>query len=163
MKKYLLIILFAIIATTCLIPFTAFAEDNTEYDTEFTQAEFESLEPIYAVSIQPYSSGLITKHKLGIAKKNGNNLEISGLTQGSDEVVKCGFTKVVIQRRTSSSASWSKYKTFEDLYSESNYYKLSKSVPVDTGYQYRVKATHYAKKSLLSTQKIDATTGYLTF
>lgn len=73
MKKYLSIILSAIIAITCLIPFTAFAEDNTEYDTEFTQAEFESLEHVYAVSIQPYSSGLITNHRLGIAK-NGNNL-----------------------------------------------------------------------------------------
>lgn len=162
MKKYLSIILSAIIAITCLIPFTAFAEDNTEYDTEFTQAEFESLEHVYAVSIQPYSSGLITNHRLGIAK-NGNNLVISGFTQGGDEVIKCGFTKVIIQRRTSASSSWSNYKTFDDLYSDSNYYKLSKTVPVDKGYQYRVTATHYAKKSLFSTQKIEATTSSLTF
>lgn len=162
MKKYLSIILSAVIAITCLIPFTAFAEDNTEYDAEFTQAEFESLEHVYAVSIQPYSSGLITSHRLGIAK-NSNNLVISGFTQGNDEVIKCGFTKVVIQRKASSSASWSNYKTFNDLYSESTYYKLSKSVPVESGYQYRVTATHYAKKSLFSTQKIDATTGYLSF
>ncbi len=160
MKKYLSIILSAVIALTCLIPFTAFAEDNTEYDTEFTQAEFESLEHVYAVSIQPYSSGLITNHRLGIAK-NSNNLVLSGFTQCSDEVIKCGFTKVVIQRRASSSASWSKYKTFNDLYSDSSYYKISKTIPVDKGYQYRVTATHYAKKSLFSTQKIDATTGYL--
>lgn len=162
MKKYLSIILSAIIAITCLIPFTAFAEDNTEYDAEFTQAEFESLEHVYAVTIQPYSSNLISYHRLGVAK-NGNNLVISGFTQGSDEVIKCGFTKVVIQRRTSSSASWSKYKTFNDLYSNSSYYKLSKSVPVDTGYQYRVTATHYAKKSVISIQKLDATTSYLSF
>ena len=162
MKKYLSIILSAIIAITCLIPFTAFAEDNTEYDAEFTQAEFESLEHVYAVSIQPYSSGLITDYRLGIAK-SGNNLQISGYTQGSDEVIKCGFTKVTIQRRTSSSGSWSNYKTLNDLYSNSDYYKLSKSLTVDKGYQYRVTATHYAKKSLLSTQKIDSTTGYLTF
>lgn len=162
MKKYLSIILSAVIAITCLTPFTAFAEDNTEYDTEFTQAEFESLEHIYAVSVQPYSSGLITNHRLGIAK-SGNNLLITGYTQGSSSVVKSGFKKIIVQRRSSSSASWSNYKIFEDLYSESNYYKLSKSVPVNKGYQYRVTATHYAKKSLLSTQKIDATTGSLSF
>lgn len=162
MKKYLSIILSAVIAITCLIPLTAFAEDNTEYDAEFTQAEFESLEHVYAVSIQPYSSGLITSHRLGIAK-SGNNLVISGFTQGSDEVIKCGFTKVVIQRRASSSASWSKYKEFSGLCNDSKYYKLSKSVPVDKGYQYRVVATHYAKKSIISTQKLDAATGYLSF
>lgn len=90
-------------------------------------------------------------------------MQISGYTQGSDEVIKCGFTKVVIQRRASTSASWSNYKTLNDLYSSSDYYRLSKSIPVNYGYQYRVTATHYAKKSLLSTQKIDSTTGYLTF
>ena len=68
MKKYLSIILSAVIAITCLIPFTAFAKENTEYDANFTQAEFESLEHVYAISIQPYSSGLITDYKLGIAK-----------------------------------------------------------------------------------------------
>lgn len=162
MKKYLSIILSAVIAITCLVPFTAFAEENTEYGANFTQAEFESLEHIYAVSVQPYSSGLITNYRLGIAK-SGNNLQISGFTQGSDKVVKCGFTKVIIQRRASSNASWSNYKTFKDLYSDSNYYKLSKSIPVNSGYQYRVTATHYAKKSLLSTQKIEATTGSLSF
>lgn len=162
MKKYLSIILSAVIAIICLIPFTAFAKENTEYDANFTQAEFESLEHVYAISIQPYSSGLITDYKLGIAK-SGNNLQISGYTKGSDKVIKCGFTKVTIQRRTSQSESWSNYKTLNDLYSDSNYYKLSKSIPVNSGYQYRVTATHYAKKSLLSTQKIDSTTGYLTF
>ncbi len=162
MKKHLSIILSAIIVITCLVPFTAFAEDNTKYDAEFTQTEFESLEHVYAISVQPYSSGLITDYRLGIAK-SGNNLQISGYTQGSDEVIKCGFTKVVIQRRTSTSASWSNYKTLNDLYSSSDYYRLSKSIPVNYGYQYRVTATHYAKKSLLSTQKIDSTTGYLTF
>lgn len=153
MKKYLSIISFALIAITCLIPLTAFAEDNTQYDAEFTQEEFEASEHVYAVSIQPYSSKLITNHGLGISK-NGNNLLISGFTQGSDKVVKCGFSKVIIQRRASSSASWSKYKEFSDLCNNDKYYKLSKRIPVDKGYQYRVVATHYAKKSLLSTQKL---------
>ena len=47
--------------------------------------------------------------------------------------------------------------------SKTTKYNLSKSLTVDKGYQYRVTATHYAKKSLFSTQKVDSTTGYLTF
>ncbi len=162
MKKFLSIFLSIFLIISCSVPSYAFAADNTEYDSVFTQEEFESLEHVYTVSIQPYSSGLITNHTLGIAK-SGTNLLITGSTRGSSDVVRCGYTKVVIQRRSSSSTSWSNYLTYKDLYADGSYYKLSKSVPVDKGYQYRVTATHYAKKSLFSTQKIDATTGYLQF
>lgn len=162
MKKYISIFLAITIAMVCFIPNLVFAADSTEDNSYFSQEEFESLEHIYAVSIQPYSSGLITKHNLGIAK-DGTVLKISGYTYGSSEVVKCGFTKVVVERRKSSSNSWSNYKTYNSLYSDGKRYDLYKSLTVESGYQYRVTATHYAKKSLLSTQKIDSTTGYLTF
>ncbi len=162
MKKFLSVFFTILMAICSLTPSYAFAAGNSEFDSEFTQQEFESLEHTYAVSIQPYSTGLIVDKKIGIAKSN-SNLLITGFTSGNSSVIKCGFTKVVIQRRASSSASWSNYKTFNDLYSEGTYYKLSKTVPVDAGYQYRVTATHYAKKSLLATQKIEATTGYLSF
>ncbi len=162
MKKLLSVFLTILMTICCLTPNYAFAASNSEFNAEFTQEEFEALEHVYAVSVQPYASGLIVKHTLGIAKSNGELL-ITGLTEGSSDVVRCGFTKVVIQRRTSSSASWSKYKEFSDLCNNSKYYKLSKRVPVESGYQYRVSATHYAKKSMLSTQKLDATTSYLQF
>lgn len=162
MKRFLSLFLSILVIMCCSIPSYAFASDNTEYDSAFTQEEFESLEHVYSDIAQPYSSGLIVSHTLGIAKSN-SNLLITGDTRGSSSVVKCGFTKVVVQRRASASASWSNYKTFKDLYSDGSYYKLSKTVPVDSGYQYRVTATHYAKKSLFQTQKIDSTTNYLTF
>lgn len=162
MKKYISIFLAITMAIACFIPNTVFAADSTEDDSYFSQEEFESLEHIYAVSIQPYSSGLITKHNLGIAK-DVKILKISGYTYGSSKVVKCGFTKVVVQRRKSSSNSWSNYKTYNSLYSDSKRYDLYKSLTVESGYQYRVTATHYAKESLLSTQKVNSTTGYLTF
>lgn len=162
MKKYISLFLAILIITTCFAPVTVLAADSAEDDVYFTQEEFEFLEHTYAVGITPYTNGLITNNKLGIAK-DGTTLKITGLTEGSSNVVKCGFTKVVVQRKTASSSSWSNYKTYNDLYSDSTKYRLSKSLTVDKGYQYRVTATHYAKKSLFSTQKIDSTTGYLTF
>ena len=162
MKKYTSIFLAILMIITCSAPVTAFAADNTEDNAYFTQEEFETIEHIYAVNITPYTTGLITDKNLGIAK-DGAILKITGKTEGNSEVVKCGFTKVVIQRKKSSSTSWSNYKTYKDLYSDSTKYNLRKSITVEKGYQYRVTATHYAKKSLLSTQKIDSTTGSLTF
>lgn len=162
MKKILSIILSVVIVLTCLVPSTAFADNSPEDNVFYTQEEFELFEHTYATYSSTRATGLITDKNLGIGK-NGTNLIISGYTQGKSVVKKCGFTKVVIQRKKSSSTSWSNYKTYEDLYSESNYYQLSKSVVVASGYQYRVTAIHYAKQSLFSTQKIEATTSYLQF
>ena len=112
--------------------------------------------------ITPLSSDLINRHSIAI-QKNGNCLIIAGTTYGSSEVSKCGFTKVSIQRRSNSSASWSNYQTYSDLYNNSHQYILSKSISVPSGYQYRVTCTHYAKKNLVSTQKINGTSNILTF
>ena len=165
MKKTISIMSVCLAIVFCIVPTTALASNSTEDDTYFTQKEFEMLNPIYAdyeENLNTRATGLIIRKNLAIAK-DGTKLVIKGYTYGSDEVVKCGFKEVVVQRRTNSSSSWSDYKTYEDLYSESTKYTLNKSLTVSTGYQYRVTAIHYAKKSLLSTQKIEVTTGYLTF
>ena len=142
MKKYISIFLTLIIIIACV---TAFAADSSKDDVNFTQEELELLENTSAIGISPYSTGLISGCDIRIAKQGSTTLLISGYTNGSSEVVKCGFTKVVIQRKKSSSTSWSNYKTYKDLYSNSTKYKLSKSITVEKGYQYRVTATHYAK------------------
>ena len=162
MKKYISFIFSIILLITAIIPFNAFALDQSEDDVNFIQEEFETLEHIYSEGIQPYATGLIVMHQLGIAK-SGNSLLISGITRGTSEVKKCGFTEVVVERKKASESKWSDYVTYKSLYVDSNFYNLSKSVAVESGYQYRVTAVHYAKKSLFSTQKIEATTGYLTF
>ncbi len=162
MKKYISIYLAILMIITCFAPATVFAADSTEDNIYCTQEKFDSLEHTCAVGTSLYSTGLIINKNLVIAK-DGTTLIIKGTTEGNNEVMKCGFTKVVIQRRVSSSGLWSNYKTYNDLYSESNKYNLNKSLTVEKGYQYRVTATHYAKKSLFSTQKIDSATGYLTF
>lgn len=160
MKKIISILLTILMTVCCFSPYYAFAAENEENKYDCTVYQNESYASIESISL--YSSNLITKNSFSINKK-GTSLILYGITQGSSEVVKCGFTKVVIQRKKSSSTSWSNYKTYKDLYSNSTKYNLSKSITVEKGYQYRVTATHYAKKSLLSTQKIDSTTGYLTF
>lgn len=71
MKRILSIFLSMFMVMCCLFPNYAFAADKSEYNSDFTQEEFELLEHVYAVSIQPYSSGLIVSHTLGIAKSNG--------------------------------------------------------------------------------------------
>lgn len=163
MKKFISIILSSIIAIICLAPFNAFAAENViETNAKYDFTVIENDESISIEGTSLYSSNLIIRNNLSI-KKDGTTLKITGVTEGNSEVFKCGFTKVVIQRKKSSENSWSNYKTYNDLFSKSNSYTLNKSVSVEKGYQYRVTATHYAKKSLLSTQKIDSITGSLTF
>lgn len=162
MKKIISIVLFICAIIMSVTPVTAFASNDTQDNVVFSVEEFEALEHTYAVYSQTRATGLITGHRLGIAK-SGNTLYISGYTYGNDEVIKCGFTEIIIERRVNSSSSWSEYYIYDDLYLDSNKYTLSKTISVPSGYQYRVTATHYAKKSLFSVQKIDAETGYLTF
>ncbi len=161
MKKHLSIILALLVIILCFAPCTALASNN-EDNIIISDEEFDLLEHVEGSYIETRTTGLIVDKKLVIAK-SGSNLVISGYTICTSSVVKCGFTKVVIQRKKSSETSWTNYKIYNDLFSDSNTYNFSKSVAVTSGYQYRVTATHYAKKSLLSTQKIDVTTGYLTF
>ena len=163
MKKLISIFLTVIAILACCAPATAFAADNKDSEAYFTQDEFNELENSDIENVEPYTTGLIAGKNLNVGKKNATTLQINAYTKGTDEVVKCGFTKVIVQRRASSSSSWSKYKPFKDLYSNSNYYTLTKSVTVEKGYQYRVVATHYAKKSLFSTQKIESTSSYISF
>ena len=112
--------------------------------------------------IEPFATGLINGYYIGISK-DGNKLIIAGKTIGATGVIKSGFTKVTIQRRKDSSSSWTDFKVYEDLYNDATSYFLSKSYIVISGYEYRVTCTHYAKKNLLSVQKIDNTSNTIQF
>lgn len=70
MKKTLSLILTIVLMGTCLVPFTAFADDKIETDTNITQEEFESLEHAYAEYEQARATGLIIDKNLFIAKSN---------------------------------------------------------------------------------------------
>lgn len=140
----------------------AIAEDTPDWvDANWTQAEFEEIlsnNPDNQISA--LTDGLINNAYIGISN-SGTTLKIAGTTQCAVSVVKCGFTVVTIKRRTSSTASWTTYKTYEDLYDSSNIYVLGKTITVPKGYQWRVYCTHYAKKSIFSTEKIERTSNII--
>lgn len=166
MKKLFMSAVIFILLLSFLLPTVAFAADGSQpeewQDITLTEQEMEdilALNPDNGVSA--YASNLITIYNIAISKK-GNTLMIVGKTYGISEVKKSGFKEVVIQQRKTSSDSWSTYTKYTDLYLDSTSYVISKSLTVPSGYQYRVTCIHYAKKSLLSTQKINNTSNIVT-
>lgn len=133
-----------------------FADDEPDWqDASWTQEEFyDILGQNSQNQISALSSGLIIAYSIAISG-SGTNLLVAGQTICNTNVSKCGLTVVTIKRRTSSTASWSTYKTYKDLYNSGSAYTLAKTIAVPSGYQYRVYCTHYAKKSLFSTEKIE--------
>lgn len=105
-------------------------------------------------------TGLIFSYSLGLLS-SGNTLEISGLTQCSIDVVKCGFKNLTVERRKTSSDSWEDYYEFGNVYREATAAGLSTSLLVASGYQYRVTCKHYAKKNILSVQTISNTSNVI--
>lgn len=142
--------------------FTALANDEPDWeDVYFTQEEFEEiLSQNVNNQATTFASGLILAYSIAISG-SGSNLLIAGKTLCDPDVVKCGFKVITIQRRTSSTASWTTYKTYESLYENSASYTLAKQIAVPTGYQYRITCTHYAKKNLFSTEKISNTSNII--
>lgn len=164
-RKVISIFLSVVAMITCILPTTAFAtnEDTTMYEDNYTVEEPKMIAyGEYEENSKMRATGLITGRNIYI-QKSGTSISINGYTECSSKVEKTGFKEVVIERRKNSSSSWSEYKVYEDLYSSSSSYTLRKTVAVPSGYQYRVTAIHYAKASLLSTQKIEVSTGYLSF
>lgn len=108
-----------------------------------------------------YASGLIVAYNIAISG-SGSNINLVAKTVGAPGVIKAGYTEVVIQQRKNSSSSWSTYVKYNDLYVNTHSYNISKSISATKGYQYRATCVHYAKKSLLSTQKISDVSNIIT-
>ena len=167
MKKFISITLSICFLFSLFIPNTAFASVEEGIgdwqDISLTEEEFNAiLSNNPNNEIRPIASGLIDGYAIGISK-NGNTLIIAGKTIGVTGVIKCGFTKVTIQRRKDSSSSWTDYKTYEDLYVDGGTYPLAKSYIVISDYEYRVTCTHYAKKNIFSVEKINNTSNTIKF
>ena len=160
MKKFFMSVVVFTLLISLLLPTVAFAADDSQpedwQDISLTEQEIEDILALNPNNdISTYAS-LIARYNIAISK-NGSTLIIVGCTMGTYEVVKSGFKEVVIQQRKTINDSWSTYIKYTDLYLDTSAYTLSKSITVPSGYQYRVTCIHYAKKSLLSTQKISNT------
>ena len=168
MKKAFLSVISIVMVMFTLVP-TAFAqtEQVPEWqDLILTQEEFNAIlanNTIHTVDENTRANDLIHLYAIAISKSGTNTLNIAGKTTGTYEVVKSGFKEVVVQRRASSSAAWTDYVTYEDLYWDEFAYVLTKTLTVPTGYQYRVTCIHYAKKNFLSVQKIDNVSNVIQF
>ena len=168
MKKILLSVISMLMVIVTLVP-TAFAanEQIPEWqDLILTEEEFNAIlanNTIHTTDENMRATGLISLYAIAISKSGTNTLNIAGQTSGTTEVVRTGFKEVVVQRRASSSASWSDYVTYEDLYWDEIAYVLTKTLTVPTGYQYRVTCIHYAKKNFLSVQKIENESNIIAF
>lgn len=167
MKRIISITLSICFLFSLFIPNTAFAsveEEMVEWqDIYLSEEEFNAvLSNNPNNDIRPLATGLIDAYYIG-ASKNGNTLIVAGKTIGTTGVVKCGFSKVTIQRRKTGTTEWSDYIPYTDLYSDSNAYNLGKSCLVTPGFQFRVVCTHYAKKNILSVEKIDNVSNTVTF
>ena len=166
MKKFFMSAIVFTLLISLLLPMVAFAADDGQpeewQDISLTEQEIEDILALNPNNdISTYASDLISAYYIGVSK-SGTTLIIVGKTYGIPEVVKCGFKEVVIQRRKTINDSWSTYTKYTDLIIENSNYTISKSITVPTGYQYRVTCVHYAKKSLLSTQKISNISNFVT-
>ena len=161
MKKFFMSAIIFTLLISLLLPTVAFAADDSQpeewHDIDLSEEEINdilALNPNNDVSTM--ASDLISMYYIGISK-SGSSLIIVGKTYGITGVIKSGFKEVVIQQRKTINDSWTTYTKYTDLYNDYPSYTLSKSITVPSGYQYRVTCIHYAKKSLLSTQKISNT------
>lgn len=168
MKKLLKTIVAVFMCVISVIPVKTIAADAENiywYDIEFPESRIQQI-----LDLNPQknsserASGLIITYNIAIAKNSSNSTYIDMVAKMvcDMDVVKCGFKKIVLQKRPSTSSSWSNSLVLEDLYCEDSSHIIGKTFAVSKGYQYRVVCTFYAKKSLLVTQKIEHTSNYVT-
>lgn len=126
-------------------------ETNTEITSDYALSNediIEEAEGIYNTNANERATGLISQKKLTLSKTS-TQLIITATTKGSEEVDKCGFTYVKLQRLVN--GSWTDYSTYcyYDQYNESNSKSFSKYITPPSGYTYRVICEHYAAKKTL--------------
>lgn len=162
MKKIISLLMAFILVLVPVFSASAAEEEPLFGDYYISEEDFLKLEHVSSVEegVAPYASGLIASKSLGLAI-DGNNLVIQGTTVCTIDVKKCGFTHITLQRYEN--GAWKEYVKFEDLYNETNSFGTAKYVAAARGYNYRVTAKHYAKKSIFSTEKIDNVTASIYF
>lgn len=161
MKRLVSLLLSAIILFGCCTFQTSAIneEDFVPYviDLSLTSPAFEKESEV----VENRASGLILIYGLEISV-TGTTLKIRGETYCITDVVKSGFKNLVVQRKKTTSATWSDYYDYGDLYSDTYSASVNTTLAVESGYQYRVACKHYAKKNLLMTQSISNTSNVVS-
>ena len=166
MKKFFKTALIVALCLITVLPINSFAADSEKvqwYGIDLSENEIQrilDLNPQNNASTR--ASDLILAFNVGI-DKDGTNLNLVAKITCDLDVVKCGFKKILIQRRTNANVAWSTCFTFEDLYDDCPSYTIARQIAVSGGYQYRAVCTFYAKKNILSTQKIELASNIVTY
>lgn len=166
MKKFFKTALIVALCLITVLPINSFAADSEKvqwYGIDLSENEIQRI-----LDLNPQNntatraSDLILLYNVGI-DKDGTNLNLVAKLMCDVDVVKCGFKKILIQRRTNANVAWSTCFTFEDLYDDCPSYTIARRIAVSGGYQYRAVCTFYAKKNILSTQKIELASNIVTY
>ena len=151
-------VLIIILCFISIFSFQAFAFEKNDIevsDIVLTQSEMNEILTLGNTYISDErASGLIFSATAAI-NNDYKLLQFVGTMICTPEVVKCGFEDIVVQRRSSSSAAWTHYYTFDDSYGDTNAHTVIKAVTTNTGYEYRVTCTLYAKKNIFSVERRD--------
>jgi hypothetical protein len=163
MRKVISIFLFM---AFILLPLQIVAAGDEQHQSEIQQSTEESIvetaEGLNNLEGNAKSSDFFWSTFLRLEKTSNGQLIITGYTEGTSEVTKCGFTYIKLQRLVN--GKWTDYTEYcyYDLYSNSStkYFKVYVSPP--NGYSYKAICEHYAEKPLLgilkSKQKMPNTT-----
>ena len=166
MKKFLKVVLSVVFCLSSICPINSFAvnEENIQwYENNFTEEKIQQiLDQNPQNNVAERATGLIKFYNVAIAK-DGSYLAMVARVICDGEVVKCGFKKIVLQQRATTSSSWKNCLTLEKIYDDNFGYTIGRTFAVNSGYQYRVVCTFYAKKNLLVTEKIEHTSNVVTF
>lgn len=161
MKRLISLLLCAVLLFSCCAFQTSAVNDENfvpyVVDFSLTSPNFESANNFE----ESRASGLILSYGLGLSV-SGKTLTISAETYCIASVVKSGFKNLVVQRKLTTSSTWSDYYDYGDLYNDNYIALLTTKLAVSSGYQYRVTCKHYAKKSLLVTENITNTSNIVT-
>lgn len=166
MKKVFKTILTVILCLVSLFPMKSFATAGEKaecHDINLPESEIQRILELNPENdIATRASDLILTYNVAISK-DGSTIKLVAKMFCDENVVKCGFKKILIQKRATTSSSWSTCLTIGENYVDSFSHITSKVISVPSGYQYRAVCTFYAKKSLLSTQKIELNSNYVSF
>lgn len=159
MKRLVSLLLCAIVLFSCCVCQASAADEENFVPYVI---DFSLTAPVYEnESVESRVSGLILSYGIQLLV-NGTTLKILAETNCVSNVVKSGFKNFVVQRKKVTSATWSDYYNYGDLYNESYSASVNTTLVVESGYQYRVSCKHYAKKNLLMTQSISHTSNVVS-